>query len=122
MKKIMSLVWAIIMIFTLTACSVRFEVRNKRSNSSLSSKNIDINKSVIEGGVGEVNVSLAEVGGNMFFEGGVGSATIKIAENAPVYFNTTSGIGNTDINARVSSEKTYEFKLSVGIGEIKVFN
>ena len=71
----------------------------------------DIN---IEGGVGEVNVSLAEVG--------VGSATIKIPENAPVYFNTTSGIGNTDINARVSSEKTYEFKLSVGIGEIKVFN
>lgn len=264
MKKIMVLVWSIIMIFTLAACSVRFEVRNKRSNASLSSENIDINKSVIfegesqidieigygkvaligyegnevvvsgttnisddklivskkgdtikiedesehlidlsrdndyrldleikipysfngdlnyeygageseikdiicnnlnidggtgeltvddivfnkldfsagigksdinlirkcgdiniDGGVGEVNVSLAEVGGNMVFEGGVGSATIKIPENSPVYFNTTSGIGNTDINARISSEKTYEFKLSVGIGEIKVFN
>lgn len=262
MKKIMVLVWATIMIFTLTACSVRVEVRNKRSTSSLSSENIDINKSVvfegeseidieieygkvtligyegnevsvsgttniseykitvdkkgntikiesddliesfgdnnyrldleikipysfngdlnyeygaveseikdiicnnlnidggtgeltiddiafnkldfsagvgqsninlirkcgdinIEGGVGEVDISLTEVGGDMVFEGGVGSAKIKIPENSPVYFNTTSGIGNININARTSSEKTYEFKLSVGIGEVKVYN
>lgn len=264
MKKIMVLVWTIIMIFTLTACSLRFEVRNRKSNISLSSENIDINKSIvfegeskidiqigygkitligyegnevivsgttnisddkltvvkkgdtinikdesdhlidlsrdnyyrlaleikipysfngdlnyeygtgeseikdiicnnlniqggtgeltiddivfnkldfsagvgesninlirkcgdinIEGGVGEVDISLAEVGGNMVFEGGVGSAKIKIPENAPVYFNTTSGIGDTDINAMTSSEKTYEFKLNVGIGEIRVHN
>ena len=43
-------------------------------------------------------------------------------ENSPVYFNTTSGIGNTNINTVTSSEKNYEFNLSVGIGEIKVNN
>ena len=264
MKKLIVLVWSIIMIFTLTACSVRFEVRNKRNNSSLSSKTIEINKSVafegeskidieigcgkatligyegneiiisgttnlsdekiiltkegntikikdksdnsidlfgdnnyildleikipysfngdlhyeygageseikdiicnnlsidggageltiddivfnkldfnagvgesninlirkcgdidIDGGVGEVKISLAEVGGNLIYEGGIGSAEIKIPENSPVYFNTSSGIGEANINAVTSSEKIYEFNLTVGIGEIKVHN
>lgn len=76
----------------------------------------------IDGGVGEVNLSIAEVGGNLTYEGGVGSATIKIPKNAPVYFNTSSGIGETNIKAITSSEKTYEFNLSLGIGEIKVYN
>ncbi|MEN8078171.1 DUF4097 family beta strand repeat-containing protein [Clostridioides difficile] len=76
----------------------------------------------IDGGVGEVNLSIAEVGGNLTYEGGIGSATIKIPKNAPVYFNTSSGIGETNIKAITSSEKTYEFNLSLGIGEIKVYN
>lgn len=76
----------------------------------------------IDGGVGEVNLSLGEVGGNLTYEGGVGSAKIKIPENSPVYFNTDSGIGQTTINAITSSERTYEFNLSLGIGEIKVYN
>ena len=58
MKKIMVLVWSIIMIFTLAACSVRFEVRNKRSNSSLSSKNIDINKSAIFEGESQIDIEI----------------------------------------------------------------
>lgn len=76
----------------------------------------------IDGGVGEVNLSLEEVGGNLTYNGGVGSAKIRIPENAPVYFNTESGIGKTSITAKTSSERTYEFNLSLGIGEIKVYN
>ncbi|MBX9136890.1 MULTISPECIES: DUF4097 family beta strand repeat-containing protein [unclassified Clostridium] len=76
----------------------------------------------IDGGVGEISISIEEVGGNLIYEGGVGSAKIKIPENSPVYFNTDSGIGETNINAITSSERTYEFNLSLGIGEIKVYN
>ncbi|WP_195988617.1 DUF4097 family beta strand repeat-containing protein [Clostridium sp. D53t1_180928_C8] len=76
----------------------------------------------IDGGVGEIDISIEEVGGNLTYEGGVGSAKIKIPENAPVYFNTDSGIGETNINAITSSERTYEFNLSLGIGEIKIYN
>lgn len=76
----------------------------------------------IKGGVGEVKVSLEEVGGDLTYDGGIGSAQIQIPENSPVYFNTSSGIGETNINAVTSSEKTYEFNVTVGIGEIKIYN
>lgn len=89
------------------------------SNINLIRKCGDID---IDGGVGEVKISLAEVGGNLIYEGGIGSAEIKIPENSPVYFNTSSGIGEANINAVTSSEKIYEFNLTVGIGEIKVHN
>lgn len=97
----------------------KFSAGVGESNINLVEKCGDIH---IDGGVGEVNLSIAEVGGNLTYEGGIGSATIKIPENAPVYFNTSSGIGETNIKAITSSEKTYEFNLSLGIGEIKVYN
>lgn len=93
--------------------------------------NIDCNNLNIDGGAGELTINdiffnkldfNAGVGGNLIYEGGVGSAKIKIPENSPVYFNTDSGIGETNINAITSSERTYEFNLSLGIGEIKVYN
>lgn len=76
----------------------------------------------IDGGVGAVEISLAEVGGNLSYDGGVGSAKIKVPENSPVYFNTSSGLGRTNINAITSSEKTYEFDIDVGIGEVNIYN
>lgn len=97
----------------------KFSAGVGESNINLVEKCGDIH---IDGGVGEVNLSMAEVGGNLTYEGEIGSASIKIPENAPVYFNTSSGIGETNIKAITSSEKTYEFNLSLGIGEIKVYN
>lgn len=76
----------------------------------------------IDGGVGEVNITMNEVGGNLTFDGGVGSASIRIPENAPVYFDTSSGIGTTKITAKTSGENTYRFDLDVGVGEIKIYN
>ena len=58
----------------------------------------------------------------MIYEGGVGEAKIKIPKNSPVYFNTSSGIGSTNISAITSGENTYKFTLEVGIGEIEVYN
>ena len=89
------------------------------SNINLVRKCGDID---IDGGVGDIYISLAEVGGNLTFESGVGSGEIKIPENAPVYFNTSSGIGEASIDVKTSSEKTYRFDLNVGIGELKVYN
>lgn len=85
----------------------------------LSEKSGDIK---IEGGVGEIDIELEEVGGNLIYEGGVGEAKIKIPKNSPVYFNTSSGIGSTNISAITSGENTYKFTLEVGIGEIEVYN
>lgn len=90
-----------------------------QSNINLTEKCGDIE---IDGGVGEINISIAEVGGDLIFDGGVGSAKIRIPENAPVYFNTSSGIGSTKVTAKTSGENTYKFDLNVGIGEIKVYN
>lgn len=90
-----------------------------QSNIVLTDKCGDIE---IDGGVGEVNISMTEVGGNLSFDGGVGSAKIRIPENAPVYFNTSSGIGSTKVTAKISGENTYKFDLNVGVGEIKVYN
>lgn len=90
-----------------------------QSNIMLTDKCGDIE---IDGGVGEVNISMTEVGGNLSFDGGVGSAKIRIPENAPVYFNTSSGIGSTKVTAKTSGENTYKFDLNVGVGEIKVYN
>lgn len=89
------------------------------SNINLSNKCGDIK---IEGGVGEVEVVLSEVGGNLDYEGGIGSARIQIPENAPVYFDTSSGIGSSNVNAKTSGENIYKFTLEVGVGDIKVYN
>lgn len=82
-------------------------------------KSGDIN---IKGGVGEVSVDLVEVGGNLTFSGGVGQGKIRIPRNAPVRFNTKSGLGSCDVTAVTSGEGTYTFDLKVGVGEIKVYN
>ncbi len=79
----------------------------------------DIN---IDGGVGSINVDMSKVGGDFTFDGGVGSAKIRIPENAPVYFNTNSGIGGTKLKAKTSGENIYEFKIDVGVGEVEIYN
>lgn len=76
----------------------------------------------IEGGVGETVINIKEVGGNLTCEGGVGSTKITMPENAPVKFNTESGLGSCNITAKTSGENTYTFDLEVGVGEIKVTN
>ena len=87
---------------------------------SLSKKCGNIN---IDGGMGETVLKMKEVGGNLKVNGGVGSIDVWVPENAPIYFNTSSGIGSNDINnVKTSGEKTYLFNLSVGLGEVKVHN
>ncbi len=76
----------------------------------------------IEGGVGETIINIKEVGGNLTCEGGVGSTKITLPENAPVKFNTESGLGKCNISARTSGENTYTFNLEVGVGDIKITN
>ena len=89
------------------------------TNIKLSEKCGDID---IDGGVGSVNIEMSEVGGNLSFDGGVGSAKIKIPENAPVYFDTNSGIGSTKLKAKTSGENSYKFEINVGVGEVEVCN
>lgn len=95
-------------------------------NAGVGQTNINLLKKCgdidIDGGVGEIKISLTEVGGDLIVDGGVGKTEIKIPENSPVYFDTESGIGNSSINATTSGDKTYKFKLSIGIGEMKVYN
>lgn len=89
------------------------------TNIILKEKCGDIN---ISGGVGDITVDLAEVGGNLTFEGGVGDAKIRIPENSPVYFDSDAGVGTTKLTAKTSGENLYKFKLSLGVGDVKVFN
>lgn len=95
-------------------------------NAGVGEANIDLIERCgdieIDGGVGSVNITMKEVGGNLTFDGGVGSANIRIPENAPVSFDTSSGIGATEITAKTSGENTYKFDLEVGVGEIRVYN
>lgn len=95
-------------------------------NGGVGESNIDLTEKCgnikIEGGVGEVKIAMDEVGGNLIYNGGVGRADIRVPENAPIYFDTSSGIGKTDISAKTSGENTYKFELNVGVGEIKVYN
>lgn len=90
-----------------------------QSNIKLTEKCGDIK---IKGGVGEINITMNKVGGNLTFDGGVGSAKIRIPEDAPVYFNTSSGIGTAKITAKTSGKNTYKFELNIGVGEIKIYN
>lgn len=89
-------------------------------NFSLEKKCGDMN---IEGGIGETVVKMKEVGGKLKVNGGMGSIDVQVPENAPIYFETSSGIGLNDISdVKTSGDKTYLFELSVGVGEIKVHN
>lgn len=79
---------------------------------------------IIEGGVGEINITMAEVGGNLKYSGGVGKLDVKIPENSPVKFekNSGSGLGAFKLNAKTSSEEKYTFDLKVGVGSIDIHN
>ena len=86
MKKLMVLVWSIIMVFTLTACSVKFEVRNKRNNSSLSSKTIEINKSVAFEGESKIDIEI-----------GCGKATLIGYEGNEIIISGTTNLSDEKI-------------------------
>lgn len=74
----------------------------------------------IEGGVGNLALRISEVGGNLTCEGGVGDTRIYIPDKAPVKIETSSGLGNANINANTSGENTYEFDLNIGVGNLTV--
>lgn len=76
----------------------------------------------IDGGVGEVTVEYEKVSGNLTYKGGVGSFRCKIPRNSPVYFKTSTGLGDCKIDAKTSDEETYKFDLKIGVGDIKVYN
>lgn len=104
--------------------NIKFD--NLEYDAGVGSTKIRLNEAVgdidISGGVGDILVELSEVGGDLTCDAGVGSTKIKIPENAPVKFNKQSGIGDCDINVTTSGEDKYTFKLSVGVGEIEVYN
>lgn len=89
-------------------------------NISLADKCGNIN---IKGGVGETVLKMKEVGGNLKVDGGIGSIDIEVPKDAPIYFESSSGIGSRDVaNVKTSGEKTYLFSLNVGLGDLSVHN
>ena len=88
-----------------------------RLNLNKSPKNMDI-----KCGTGGCDINIEEVKGNLTYDGGVGDTTIRIPENAPVKIKTSSGVGDSDIDAKTSGENKYTFDLDNGLGDIKVTN
>lgn len=76
----------------------------------------------ISGDVGEVNVELGNINGDLKFEGGVGSADFKVPVDAPISINSKSGLGDANIKAKTSNEGKYTFDLEVGLGSVTVRN
>lgn len=76
----------------------------------------------IDGGVGNLTLKLQEVGGNLVYEGGVGNTKIYVPENAPVKFDTETGVGRCSVTAKTSGKTDYIFSISVGVGELLISN
>lgn len=74
----------------------------------------------IRGGVGDLQIQLESVNGDLVLEGGVGDVDIFIPDDSPVYFNTSSGVGECNINAITSGENKYLFDLTTGVGDIDI--
>ena len=88
--------------------------------------NVNLSEAVdnidIDGGVGDISLVLEKIGGDLKCDGGVGSVNIKVPENAPIYFDTDTGVGSVNLNAKTSGEKLYKFSLDAGVGDITVTN
>lgn len=76
----------------------------------------------IDGGVGNLTLNLQEVGGNLTYEGGVGNTKIYVPENAPINFDTETGLGHCTVTAKTSSKTDYIFSISVGVGDLVISN
>lgn len=76
----------------------------------------------VDGGVGNVDIQLKEIGGDLVYKGGLGNTDIKIPVDAPVKINTTSGLGKITLDAKTSSEGTYEFDVTMGMGNLDITN
>ena len=74
----------------------------------------------INGGLGNLTINFAEVGGNLNYDGGMGETVISIPNNSPVKINTSTGVGSIDINAKTSGEDIYTFDLNIGVGSLTV--
>lgn len=97
--------------FTLEAGAASSEIELTKS------KNIKLST-----GAGETVIKIDNPDGDFTCEGGVGTTEIKIPENSPVYFDAVSGIGEVNLNAKVSGEKKFKYEIENGIGEIDVNN
>ncbi|CDM70415.1 Hypothetical protein CM240_3298 [Clostridium bornimense] len=95
-------------------------------NSGVGDIRLNLNKSPenmnIGSGTGDCDINIEEVNGNLVYDGGVGDVTIRIPENAPVKIKSSSGVGYSNIDAKISDTNKYTFDLDNSVGEIKVTN